>query len=104
MSFPAVSSANSDQYYNCTCVLRGDSGEHMYAILPKCDISKPEELFFIVGNNTVYSPSGDAKVNVCGQQYSASEWLSKGLDKGTVLAKTPSVDVIIGWGKTLFNL
>lgn len=104
MSTPTTGLKNADQYINCTCILRGDHGELMYDIQPKCDVTKPAELFFITQNNTMYSPDGQAQLRVCGKSYSFPDWLKLGLDKGTTLGKTPKVDEIIGWGKKLFGL
>ena len=104
MSTSTTGPKNADQYVDCTCVLRGDRNELMYDVQPKCDVTKPNELFFQVQNNTIYTPSGQAQVHVCGKTYSDSDWFKLGLDNGTVINKSPKVDDIIGWGRKLFGV
>ncbi|XP_065181055.1 uncharacterized protein LOC135811743 [Sycon ciliatum] len=94
----------AEAYMNCTCVLRGVANENMYRFQPACDLTKPDTLSFLTGDNTIYTPTANATVNACGKTLTAEQWLQLGLDKGTVLKTSPDVDTIIGWGRKLFNL
>ena len=76
----------------------------MYGFRMSCNINDPQSLSFKTAGNTIYSPSGKSAVDVCGNTTTSDDWFKLGLDPGTVVKVSPSVDTIIGWGKSLFGI
>eukprot|EP01065_Artemidia_motanka_P030302 TRINITY_DN3630_c3_g1_i1.p1 TRINITY_DN3630_c3_g1~~TRINITY_DN3630_c3_g1_i1.p1 ORF type:complete len:967 (+),score=267.54 TRINITY_DN3630_c3_g1_i1:85-2901(+) len=90
--------AYNDAFYNNTCVYHG---------APESSVPYPSDCFqpgkeagWRVGNNSVYSASGDE--NVCGT--TLSKWVAQGHDKGTTIAPWPPVAEVVGWGRALLDL
>ena len=97
-AFPAPGFA--EEYYNNTCIL-ASSGEPV-ASVPRVGNLKPDEFsqMVLLGNNTIYTPSGEAPGPQGFANYSA--FIEAGFDLNTVLrADMPNAATIVEWGAAL---
>jgi len=96
----------AEGFYNNTCVLASANESYIQVADSACPGSIAAGL--LLGNNTVYVPGGQARVN-CGHgtysEYDAGAFIGEGLDNGTVVSgDMPSSATLIEWARTLLSM
>ena len=101
----------AEGYHDNTCILEHtndpylDVGGVTGADCFKSALGKAKfEDGLMVGNNTIYAPLGQAKVQCGKDTISFTDFQGKGFDAGTTIsANMPSAPTIIGWAQELLK-
>lgn len=92
----------NEGFYNNTCILDTPSGD--YLKLGGGDLTNLTTITLTAGGNTLYTPDGNAFVDVGGKKLSPAEWVALGIDPGLKVSTYPSVPDIIQMAKTLLEM
>jgi len=84
----------NDAFTNNTCVFRNDGGYGSTCF------DAGHGIGWAVGDNRVYSRSGDERV--CGTNL--TEWLARGKDAGTTVGRWPDDAQLVHWGRELLRM
>jgi hypothetical protein len=86
----------SFSFYNNTCVL--PAGGATYWIMGSYDCSTPTIGFTVtMGNNSIYAPNADVTIS-CSGSLTFAEFEASGLDPGTAVYDSPSIETMLQWG------